>query len=66
MTGATSAASETAEKAKETATGVKSSVFSMFGGGAKKEKKQEEDDEDEPSGSSKKKAAEGEVCLAQS
>merc|ERR1712169_153653 len=39
------------------ATGVKDSVFSMFGGGAKKERKVEEDEgaKDEPSGSSKAK-----------
>lgn len=38
------------------ATGVKDSMFSMFGGGVKKEKKVEEEDEEaknEPSGSSK-------------
>jgi Ran-binding protein 1 len=36
------------------ATGVKDSVFSMFGGGEKKEKK-DEPEEDEPSGSTKAK-----------
>ena len=50
-----STTSTSTETAKDTATGVKDSVFSMFGGGAKKEKKEEPDDEDEPSGSSKKK-----------
>lgn len=46
-----------AETVTNAATGVKDSVFSMFGGGAKKEKKVEEDDaaKDEPSGSSKAK-----------
>ncbi|KEF53089.1 uncharacterized protein A1O9_10997 [Exophiala aquamarina CBS 119918] len=46
------------ETATAAATGVKDSVFSMFGGGAKKEKKVEDDDDDakdEPSGSSKAK-----------
>lgn len=38
------------------ATGVKDTMFSMFGGGAKKEKKKQEDDVNEPSGSSKTKA----------
>lgn len=44
------------------ATGVKDSVFSMFGGGVKKERKVEDDDDakDEPSGSSKAKKAEDE------
>lgn len=42
------------------ATGVKDSVFSMFGGGAKKEKKVEEEEENERSGSSKAKKAEEE------
>ena len=52
------AASSAASAATSTATGVKDSVFSMFGGGAKKEKKIEEEDEaakNEPSGSSKAK-----------
>lgn len=48
------------EMASNAASGVGSSVFSMFGGGAKKEKKEEADDTNEPSGSSKKK--EGDVC----
>lgn len=56
--GSTSSDATATEKAKDTATGVKDSVFSMFGGGAKKEKKPEaEDDADEPSGSSKAKKA---------
>jgi len=46
-------ASTYTEAATNAATGVKDSVFSMFGGGAKKEKKEEKDDVDEPSGSSK-------------
>jgi hypothetical protein len=54
---ATNAASTVASTATAAATGVKDSVFSMFGGGAKKEKKVEEDDVDEPSGSSKAKKA---------
>jgi Ran-binding protein 1 len=49
------------EAAANAASGVKDSVFSMFGGGAKKEKKVEEDDADEPSGSSKNKKAAEEV-----
>jgi hypothetical protein len=48
------------DAASQAATGVKDSVFSMFGGGAKKEKKPEEDDADEPSGSSKAKKADDE------
>lgn len=51
-------ASSAASAATASATGVKDSVFSMFGGGAKKEKKVEEEDEaakNEPSGSSKAK-----------
>lgn len=50
-------ASNAASTATAAATGVKDSVFSMFGGGGKKEKKADEDDEgkDEPSGSSKAK-----------
>ncbi|KIV92935.1 hypothetical protein PV10_04191 [Exophiala mesophila] len=54
-------ASSAASAAASTATGVKDSVFSMFGGGAKKEKKVEEEDEaakNEPSGSSKAKKEE--------
>ena len=52
---AAKAASSAASTASAAATGVKDSVFSMFGGGAKKERKVEEDDnaKDEPSGSSK-------------
>lgn len=49
-------ASNAASTATAAASGVKDSVFSMFGGGAKKEKKVEPEDEDaknEPSGSSK-------------
>jgi len=54
---ATNAASTAASTASAAATGVKDSVFSMFGGGAKKERKVEEDDDakNEPSGSSKVK-----------
>ena len=52
-----SAVNKAAETATQAATGVKDSVFSMFGGGAKKEKKVEEDETDEPSGSSKAKKA---------
>lgn len=52
-----SAVGKAASEASAAATGVKDSVFSMFGGGAKKEKKVEEDDADEPSGSSKAKKA---------
>lgn len=49
-------ASNAAASATSAATGVKDSVFSMFGGGAPKEKKVKEDEgEDEPSGSSKAK-----------
>lgn len=50
-----STVSKATEAASSAATGVKDSVFSMFGGGAKKEKKVEEDAADEPSGSSKAK-----------
>lgn len=57
---ATSAASTAASTATAAASGVKDSVFSMFGGGAKKEKKPEEDEADEPSGSSKAKKEEEE------
>jgi Ran-binding protein 1 len=49
-------ASNVASNATAAATGVKDSMFSMFGGGARKEKKVEEEDDDaknEPSGSSK-------------
>jgi len=55
-------ASSAAASATSAATGVKDSVFSMFGGGAPKEKKAEADEgADEPSGSSKaQKAEEGE------
>lgn len=52
----TEMASNVAGQASVAATGVKDSVFSMFGGGGAKEKKvEQEDDEakDEPSGSSK-------------
>lgn len=54
---AANAASTAASTASAAATGVKDSVFSMFGGGAKKDRKVEEEDEakDEPSGSSKAK-----------
>lgn len=51
-----STVSEIASNALGAASGVKDSVFSMFGGGTKREKKVEEEDEDaknEPSGSSK-------------
>jgi len=62
-----SAVSKATEAASSAATGVKDSVFSMFGGGAKKEKKvEEEDDANEPSGSSKaKKPDEEDVSLRQ-
>lgn len=50
-----SVVSKATDTASAAATGVKDSVFSMFGGGAKKEKKVEEDDAGEPSGSSKAK-----------
>lgn len=62
---ASAAAANVASTATAAATGVKDSVFSMFGGGAKKEKKEEEDDDakNEPSGSSKaKKDEEDDVC----
>jgi hypothetical protein len=52
----TEVASDVASSAGAAATGVKDSVFSMFGGGGAKEKKAEEEDDaakDEPSGSSK-------------
>ena len=53
---ATSAASNAAETATTAATGVKDSVFSMFGGGAKKEKKEDPEGETEDrSGSAKAK-----------
>lgn len=52
------AVGKAADTATAAATGVKDSVFSMFGGGAKKEKPAETDDVDEPSGSSKVKKAE--------
>ena len=52
----TDMASGAATSATTAASGVKDSVFSMFGGGAKKEKRVEpEDDANEPSGSSKAK-----------
>ncbi|EXJ75135.1 uncharacterized protein A1O5_01831 [Cladophialophora psammophila CBS 110553] len=59
---AAKAASTAASTASAAATGVKDSVFSMFGGGAKKERKVEEDDnaKDEPSGSSKAQKKEDE------
>lgn len=51
------AAASAGGQASATASGVKDSVFSMFGGGEKKEKKAGAEDEgnDEPSGSSKAK-----------
>merc|ERR1712093_350491 len=54
---AANTATSAASTASAAATGVKDSVFSMFGGGAKKERKVEEDEgaKDEPSGSSKAK-----------
>ncbi|KAL6721593.1 Ran GTPase binding protein Sbp1 [Lecanora helva] len=53
---ASNAASGVAGTATNAATGVKDSVFSMFGGGAKKEKAQEEEEEEQDrSGSSKAK-----------
>ncbi|KAK5456153.1 Ran GTPase binding protein Sbp1 [Exophiala xenobiotica] len=54
---AANAATSAANTASAAATGVKDSVFSMFGGGAKKERKVEDDEgaKDEPSGSSKAK-----------
>ncbi|EXJ84492.1 hypothetical protein A1O3_05160 [Capronia epimyces CBS 606.96] len=57
---AANVASSAASTATAAASGVKDSVFSMFGGGAKKERKAEEDDDakDEPSGSSKAKKEE--------
>lgn len=63
---ATNAASSVASTATAAATGVKDSVFSMFGGGAKKEKKADEDDDakDEPSGSSKAKKDDEDVSEA--
>lgn len=58
-------ASNATATATAAATGVKDSVFAMFGGGGPKEKKaEEEDDADEPSGSSKAKKAEGEEVSA--
>lgn len=53
-----SAVGKAASDVSAAATGVKDSVFSMFGGGAKKEKKVEEEEENERSGSSKAKKAE--------
>lgn len=54
---AANAATSAANTASAAASGVKDSVFSMFGGGAKKERKAEDDDNanEEPSGSSKAK-----------
>lgn len=53
---AANAATSAASTATAAASGVKDSVFSMFGGGAKKERKADEDDDaNEPSGSSKAK-----------
>jgi len=66
----TDTATFTASAATATATGVKDSVFSMFGGGGAKERKPEAEDDDandEPSGSSKaqkEKVAEDDVSLA--
>jgi len=57
--------SKVTESATAAATGVKDSVFSMFGGGGPKTaKKVDDDDKDEPSGSSKAKKAEDDedVC----
>jgi Ran-binding protein 1 len=50
----TAMATNVASTGMAAATGVKDSVFSMFGGGEKKEKK-DEPEEDEPSGSTKAK-----------
>merc|ERR1712230_138181 len=60
---AANAAASAASSASAAATGVKDSVFSMFGGGAKKERKVEEDEgaKDEPSGSSKAKKEDEDV-----
>lgn len=58
--------SEAATSVGAAATGVKDSVFSMFGGGEKKPKKADEDEDakNEPSGSSKaKKDDDDEVCI---
>jgi len=66
-TSATEVASSVAGSAAASASGVKDSVFSMFGGGAKKEKKADEEDEEaknEPSGSSKAKKDEEEVSAS--
>ncbi|KAJ9658394.1 Ran GTPase binding protein Sbp1 [Neophaeococcomyces mojaviensis] len=52
-----STVSKVSETASAAVSGVKDSVFSMFGGGGPKEKKTEEDVKDEPSGSSKAKKA---------
>lgn len=55
---ATAAASNVASNAAAAASGVKDSVFSMFGGGGTKSERKAEDDEEaknEPSGSSKAK-----------
>ena len=62
-----STVSKATEATSSAATGVKDSVFSMFGGGAKKKKVVKEDDADEPSGSSKAKKAENDdVSVANS
>lgn len=61
---AANAANTAANTATAAASGVKDSVFSMFGGGAKKERKAEEEDDDakdEPSGSSKVKKEDDDV-----
>ena len=57
----TDMASSAATSAATAATGVKDSVFSMFGGGAKKETKDEAEEPEDRSGSAKaQKEAEGE------
>lgn len=68
---ASTVASTVASGATAAATGVKDSMFSMFGGGVKEKKKVEEEDEDaknEPSGSAKaqKKDADAEEEVEQS
>jgi Ran-binding protein 1 len=61
----TTMASNAASTGIAAATGVKDSVFSMFGGGAKKEKKEEPEEEaDEPSGSTKANKTEDGVSLS--
>lgn len=62
----TSTVSKVTSEASAAASGVKDSVFSMFGGGAKKEKKVEEEETDEPSGSSKAKKADDDDVRANS